>query len=455
MTRSPRRRRVASSAHRPNLTVLSVFISVFLALEVYMSLTHPIPLMAYETTMPEVLLDRRTTSLLREHRYPPRIVAWDGSELWRETSYTRVSPLGGSCPYCLKEFDHHLWVFERPFYEECQPMADWQTHFYPSCNNLHEVEVVSSELVSLQGSWRSVWTVPSGEGDGKVVLKMLKFEKREFDHESYAYHTVDARVMERLTSSPYVVDIYGFCGQSVLTEYATGNARMLLKSPRFSNRERLKLAYSLVRALEDLHSVDYPESSNATIGHNDINIANAVDVDGQIKLNDFNLAVLMRWNGTQPCGYPVRFERKMWQAPEECLNTSYVDPAQSDMYSLGNLLFQVLTTRQPWTHLEPNGPLNKTQVFELKKQAAMPFVPEEFLETEDLSLRAVREAMYACYRFDPLDRPTSYELATGLMQAIRWSMNSTLAATISDEALKSLFTRTGPFTGAYSTHALR
>ena len=45
-----------------------------------------------------------------------------------------VQPLGGPCPYCQVERPPD------PYPPECQqPMASWQTTFYPTCNTLHEI----------------------------------------------------------------------------------------------------------------------------------------------------------------------------------------------------------------------------------------------------------------------------------------------------------------------------
>lgn len=44
--------------------------------------------------------------------------------------------------------------------------------------------------------------------------------ERDFLPEYYELHRRDAVAMERLTSSPYVMDVFGYCGQSALTELA-------------------------------------------------------------------------------------------------------------------------------------------------------------------------------------------------------------------------------------------
>ena len=90
------------------------------------------------------------------------------------------------------------------------------------------------------GLWRDVWEVdPRGElgrqGDygatnsnqimesddentPVAVLKVMKLE-HAYDFRNYDRHRRDALVMERLSSSPYIVEIYGYCANSVLTEY--------------------------------------------------------------------------------------------------------------------------------------------------------------------------------------------------------------------------------------------
>ena len=43
---------------------------------------------------------------------------------------------------------------------------------------------------------------------------------RDFLPEYYELHRRDAVSMERLSSSPYVMDVFGYCGQSAVTELA-------------------------------------------------------------------------------------------------------------------------------------------------------------------------------------------------------------------------------------------
>ena len=48
-----------------------------------------------------------------------------------------------------------------------------------------------------------------------------------------------------------------------------------------------------------------------------------------------------------------------------------------DVYSLGNLMFQLLTTREPWNHLEPGGRRpTDDEIVKRKKAGGLPFIPE-------------------------------------------------------------------------------
>ena len=62
-----------------------------------------------------------------------------------------------------------------------------------------------------------MWSFETAGMDDSFVLKVLHIQ-HEFDHELFEMVRTDALVMERLSSSPRIVDIYGHCGTSVATE---------------------------------------------------------------------------------------------------------------------------------------------------------------------------------------------------------------------------------------------
>jgi hypothetical protein len=451
--------------------------------------------------------------------------------------------------------------FERSFYEDCEPVLN-KVHVHPTCNGIHELDFAtdtpSVSLLSMAGSWRSVWKVlqePNKDDDDNnnnfnassssrsgrsssssawqngqspplppLILKVLNLQ-RPFETESFAIHAVDSIVMDRLTASPHVVSSFGFCGCSTVTEFATQSGRDTIKQETLTFRTRLRLARDLARGLAELHASvplkwggdgsgsALDSSSEASItasrathlpfpvlfAHHDINNANIVQIDReppantsstrttpstdgdeydedvkkkkkkkeslqeqdqeniQIQWNDFNLGIWLRQakssNMTDPysptaatpttsgtgnhCLAPVRYEGPLWRSPEEISNTSTVQADQCDVYSFGNILFQMLTKRQPWTHLEENPKKPPFDVIaNAKKLGQLPRLPTKYYN--DTSTRGsnrgrleklvLYEAIQASYRMDPHQRPTAYELANALGMAYDWLSIGTISS---------------------------
>jgi len=161
--------------------------------------------------------------------------------------------------------------------------------------------------------------------------------------------------MEALSASRYVVDSYGFCGQSVLTRAARSSGQSLIKTKTLRWIDRLRVARDLARGLADLHALvahDWHDGNHhhdhhhnnkpfpLVFAHHDVNPANLIAVgSGQIQWNDFNLGLVNRYyrggvqqqqqqqqqhesgnNGYNECPVPIRYEQLLWRSPEECRN---------------------------------------------------------------------------------------------------------------------------------------
>lgn len=111
----------------------------------------------------------------------------------------------------------------------------------------------------------------------------------------YAYEAAwkDTIAMERLSASPHVLDMYGNCGVSQLTELATGgNLHAQIKmartnGDRMSPETKLRIGYQIAKALADMHSID---GNVPSLVHNDICCHQFLLVDSVYKLNDFHLS---------------------------------------------------------------------------------------------------------------------------------------------------------------------
>jgi serine/threonine protein kinase len=80
---------------------------------------------------------------------------------------------------------------------------------------------------------------------------------------------------------------------------------------------RLKIARDIANGLADVHGIDGDAEGNSTFVHLDINPANVVSIGGTLKLNDFNIGIIRRWNVTsqKPCGFPAQYPNPQVSLP--------------------------------------------------------------------------------------------------------------------------------------------
>ena len=134
--------------------------------------------------------------------------------------------------------------------------------------------------------------------------------------------------MERLTWSPFILNVYSFCGQTAINEYANfidgfQNFKTFAKHLVNNNGKdvlamKLRISAMIAIAVQHIHEID--DVDVASMVHNDINPMNIVITKGGIpKLNDFNVAEFLRWNiaKNETCGFEGRFHEPWWRSPEE------------------------------------------------------------------------------------------------------------------------------------------
>jgi len=312
---------------------------------------------------------------------------------------------------------------------ECVPMQQWQTTYHPSCNAMHEFSFDhfnngdDYKLFGTKGFWRNAWRIDSLGGAtyeqdrDTVVLKTLKFE-HNFEDAHFEHDRVDAVAMERLTSSPHVINIFGFCGHSVMTEFADGSSvGELADKSKKKPLARLSIARDIAAGLADVHGID--GDGNATFVHLDINPANVISIDGTLKLNDFNIGILLRWNTTSntQCGFPTQYPNPQWRSPEEANNSTHLTE-KVDIFSMGHIFFRLICGHEPWNKLEVGGKPSKEVVNEKVQKGILPQIPEHISKTSDPEVIAIRDAMLKCYKFNPSERPNAREIADDLEKAL-------------------------------------
>ncbi|GAX23734.1 hypothetical protein FisN_12Hh311 [Fistulifera solaris] len=304
---------------------------------------------------------------------------------------------------------------------------EWQERAFPNCNEMHEIDLLSTLIRSEtedtatdgigfldSGLWRSVWAVdPRPVMRTPVVLKMMK-QKHAVDERNFDRHRRDALVMEQLTYSPNVVDIYSYCGNSVLTEFIPVPLDALIGAEekidtsktgglsRDSPDGRLRLALDVARGMKALHEIP-----GGPIIHADIQPRQfLVSSNGVLKVNDFNRCRFMGQDARGiPCKLMIPSAPGKARSPEEYEGEQLDE--KLDIYSIANVYFEILTGVNPWR----TKTADETQ--RLVKQGVKPLIRDEFRKPgtsdeflADLTLKA--------YSMLPIDRPSAAQLVDAI-----------------------------------------
>ena len=153
----------------------------------------------------------------------------------------------------------------------------------------------------------------------------------------------EAEILKHL-NNPNIVRLFGIGKFKGLRYYAmevidgdTLEAVLLRKGP-FSWDETIELGKQVCNALQHAHD-------NGVI-HRDIKLSNLmVTKQGVLKLTDFGIAKDL--DGTLLTGANCAIGTAAYMSPEQCRGESTVT-GQSDLYSLGVVLFELLTGKRPF-----------------------------------------------------------------------------------------------------------
>jgi hypothetical protein len=203
-----------------------------------------------------------------------------------------------------------------------------------ACNTIHELDLLDHQIVA-KGGKRLVWKVDlhlarntTGPRPSKfyttynstlvrerhfpkvilfrwtpppiqetLALKMFLYRKEkpdDFGPQTIDYQHRDAVVHLVMSSSPYIVNIYGYCGASALYDYADGGnlQQNIEEKGPLQGDELLDVAHRIVASVADLHRPSR-KTQQSMIAHADIYGKQWVKVRGQYQLTDFNLAKLL------------------------------------------------------------------------------------------------------------------------------------------------------------------
>ena len=218
-----------------------------------------------------------------------------------------------------------------------------------------------------------------------IVLKTSRAE-HDIGRKTMEKVQRDGIVMERLTSSPRIMNMYGLCGSSIMVQALPYNVEEYVipgdgyakqkdlndkedVKPRniFTPTEKLEMALEMAESIADLHGY-----KGGVIVHDDIQLVQWMRTSqDQLVLGDFNRAEIMNWNEKKGeyCTYEnggaygnvsnscklncipwfvshVLLISTQYRAPEEMADWPLNE--KIDVFSMGNNIYGLLTGLWPF-----------------------------------------------------------------------------------------------------------
>lgn len=295
--------------------------------------------------------------------------------------------------------------------DTCQPMHDWQTTMFPTCNKIHEFDLSGYDyqrgsqypfeggVLINNGHFRDVWSVKEFDGKDRA-LKTIRIEW-DMSFGDIEKERKDGVAMERLTSSPHIPDIFGYCIGSGLFELSTGgdllsHIRDEKWRAKTTQKDKLTIAVQVAAALADVHALD--------IAHTDIAAKQYILIDGMYKLNDFNRARMLEWNKkkNETCTFYNGKNPGVSRSPEEYKYKQLTN--MIDVYSMGNIFYSLLMEMKVFT-----GVKSKTAQ-KMVMRGDRPKLNSTLTESTDPITVALIRAMRMCQEQKPKDRATAKEV---------------------------------------------
>jgi len=182
------------------------------------------------------------------------------------------------------------------------------------------------------------------------------------------------------------------------------DAYVQARSGRLALREAAYLVFQVCDALEYAHG--------RGVVHRDLKPENLLietdptaGVTDRVKVLDFGVAKVIT-QGEVHTGSGMSMGTPRYMAPEQ-VDNAVVATGRADVFSLGVIMWQLLTGEHPWGYLETAGVLYH------KQRTEIPTPPPE-----DVMPGAVATLLLRCFSLRPDRRPSMHELAVALACAI-------------------------------------
>ncbi|HVR83960.1 MAG TPA: protein kinase, partial [Planctomycetota bacterium] len=175
-----------------------------------------------------------------------------------------------------------------------------------------------------------------------VAIKTLLSGEQASEEFLQRFHR-EAR-MAAMLSHPNIVPIYDIGAEGklhyIVMEYVEGRSfKQLLEERRLDPDKSLRIAYTVARALQFAH--------DHKVVHRDIKPANLIlDKQGRVKILDFGLARSLDGKGLTASSSMVG--TPYYMSPEQAFGAPEELDHRTDLYSLGAVLYEMLTGRPPF-----------------------------------------------------------------------------------------------------------
>ena len=282
--------------------------------------------------------------------------------------------------YAFDDDEFRISGQENWYLEGCRRTAV-QRQSNPTCNEMHAQDVGSFLIKQWSsylgaGAYRDGFFIPASvvrDAESvsinvtSAVFKSMKLSDKKYDSNLLAnieMSRIDALVMDLLSASPRITNIYSYCAQGSITEYCpTQVEEVILKEefydgtflpgeedePTTRNNltviEKLQYALDFARPLAEMHGL-----KDGVILHVDVKPDNYFrGYDGIIKLVDFNRAEPLLYDEEtgQYCQQNEGSYYTIYRAPEE-INTGEPQDDKADVFNYASVIYSVLTGL--WVH---------------------------------------------------------------------------------------------------------
>ncbi len=263
-----------------------------------------------------------------------------------QTAWQRRFPIHLNCPHCQSPIEPVVESAEEEvvcpscgssFHIDPDRTQDWSKDKLPKLDKFELIEAVG------RGAFGTVYRARDKRLERIVAVKVPRSGQlaTEEDEDRFVREARNAAQLQH----PGIVPVYevgrGESFPYIVSEFVEGTTLAdILTARRFGFRESAKLVAQVAAALEHAHAQG--------VVHRDLKPANIMlTADGSPRVMDFGLAkrdageITMTFEG-QVLGTPA------YMSPEQAAGQSHHVDGRSDIYSLGGILYELLTGELPF-----------------------------------------------------------------------------------------------------------